>query len=270
MSTSGLISIEKSVEKVVKLTINRPKALNALNTSLLDELDDCLNNLACEAQGAGDASEVRVRALVIQGGGERAFVAGADVKEFMDLSPSTLARFIEVGQQVTERLASFPAPTIACVRGYCLGGGFELALACDFIMAGNSSVFGFPEVGLGLIPGFGGTQRIMRRVGSSAAKNLIFTGAQLSGAEAYRLNIINGIFPEEELVAEVAKFSSTLASNPPLAIQAAKRVIDSNQAANEGFGLGVEKREFLKLFFTKDAIEGRTAFVENRKPTFEK
>ncbi|HMO18540.1 MAG TPA: enoyl-CoA hydratase-related protein [Oligoflexia bacterium] len=270
MNSAGLITIEKSADKIVRLTISRPSALNALNTSILQELDSCLNTLAAEAEGVFDAKEIPVRVLIIQGAGEKAFVAGADVKEFAELNPDSLTTFVELGQRVAMRLSSFPSPTIANVKGYCLGGGFELALSCDFILSDQGSIFGFPEVGLGLIPGFGGTQRILKKVNPSVAKKLIFTGDQITAEEALKLGIVNQVFSSDKLITGVNDFAEKLAKKPPLSLQAAKRSIESAHLAADGYGLKVEEKEFKRLFYTKDAVEGRTAFIENRKPVFDK
>ncbi len=261
--TTGLISIEKSNDRILAITINRPKSLNALNTALLEELDNTLLGLVSNPKALD-----KIRVLVFQGAGEKAFVAGADVKEFTELSPESLDTFISLGQRVMKRISSFPCPTIAFVRGYCLGGGFELALSCDLIAASETAKFAFPEISLGLIPGFGGTQRILRRVGHSMAKQLIFTGNRIEAEEAFRLGIANYLLKEEGIENEFKNICDKLASFPPEAIKAAKKSIEASLSASEGYGLSVEQDEFLKVFFTDDAIEGRTAFVENRPPKF--
>lgn len=260
---SGLISIEKIYEKTLTITINRPKALNALNTSLLEELDSTLQTILSNPE-----SLENVRVLVFQGAGEKAFVAGADIKEFTEMTSDSLDRFIRLGQRVMERISSLPCPTIAFVKGYCLGGGFELALSCDLIVASETARFALPEITLGLIPGFGGTQRILRRVGPSTAKQLIFTGSRITAEEAYRLGIVNYFLKEEGIEDEFKKICETLSSLPSEAMRAAKVSIESSINAAETYGLSVEQSEFLKVFFTEDAVEGRTAFVENRPPKF--
>jgi enoyl-CoA hydratase len=261
--TSGLISIEKSKDKVLILTINRPKALNALNTSLLEELDHTLLGLITNPDSLD-----KIRLLLIRGAGEKAFVAGADVKEFTELSPESLDRFISLGQRVMKRISDFPCPTVAFVKGYCLGGGFELALSCDMIICSENSRFAFPEVSLGLIPGFGGTQRILRRVGHSTAKHLIFTGKQINAEEAFRIGIVQEILAPESEDETLNQICQKIVSLPPRAMRAAKRSIETAISAFEGSGFEVEKKEFLSVFFSEDAIEGRNAFIENRPPNF--
>jgi enoyl-CoA hydratase len=261
--TSGLISIEKSNDKILTITINRPKSLNALNTALLQELDNTLLGLVSNPK-----SLEKIRVLVFQGAGEKAFVAGADVKEFTEMTPETADSFIELGQRVMKRISSFPCPTIAFVKGYCLGGGFELALSCDLIAASESAKFAFPEISLGLIPGFGGTQRILRRTGNSMAKRLIFTGERISAEEALQYGIANYLLKEEGIEDSFRSICDKIATLPPVAMRAAKKSIEASISAAEGYGLETEQRNFLDVFFTDDAIEGRTAFVENRPPKF--
>jgi len=262
--TSGLLSISKSEGKVVTLTINRPKSLNALNTALLKELDSTLRTLSIQAEHP----KTSIKALVIQGSGDKAFVAGADVKEFIDLTSDSLEQFVDLGQRVMKRISDFPSPTIAAVKGYCLGGGFELALSCDLIIASDNAIFGFPEVCLGLIPGFGGTQRILRRVGPSSAKMLVFTGEYIKSEEALRVGIVNKSFNSDSFQEDLEAFLNSLTKLPLDALQSAKRCIDASLIAAENNGLQIEKNEFVNLFFTENAIEGRLAFNENRPPRF--
>ena len=261
--TSGLISIEKCDEKVLSITINRPNALNALNSAILEELDRTVLALCAKPEALE-----KIGLIVFQGAGDKAFVAGADIKEFTEMSHESLDNFMRLGQRVMKRISSIPCPTIAFVKGYCLGGGFELALSCDLIASSSSGRFAFPEISLGLIPGFGGTQRILRRTSLSTAKHLIFTGERIKAEEAYRLGIVNYLFEDENADEEFQKLSSKICSLPRFAMRAAKKSIESVISTNEDFGLNNEVQEFLEVFFTDDAVEGRTAFVENRPPEF--
>ena len=260
----GTLLIESIRPHIVKITINRPSALNALNTMVLKELDQLLTTLKNQANDP----KHRVRVLVLSGSGEKAFVAGADIKEFLDLDDDGLESYIALGQRVMSKLSSFPAPTIAEVGGYCLGGGLEIALACDFIIANETAKFGFPEVTIGLIPGFGGTQRALRRISSANLKNLVFHGKSITSSDALKIGLIDQVFPNAEFDRSVNQYLDSYLELPELALRAAKVAINNQFETQELSGLQKEVELFKEIFFSKDAIEGRVAFGENRKPTF--
>lgn len=245
------------------ITINRPQALNALNRAVLEGLNQVLDDVDIAA------NSFKVRSLVIRGAGEKAFVAGADIKEMEDLSPTQAGHFAELGQKVFRRLEVLNIPVIAAVHGFALGGGCELALACDFIYATNNSQFGLPEVSLGLIPGFGGTQRLSRVVGVARARELIFTGARISADEALRIGLVNKVCADAPtLFSEVDNCCAQINARGPLAIREAKRAILQGLHMDIDSGLELERSFFGDLFGYEDVREGLKAFTEKRKPQF--
>ncbi len=239
------------VDEIGTLVINRPDKLNALNIQVLRELKGALTGL----------KSVPLKGLILTGEGEKAFIAGADIAEMKPLEPGEALAFSELGQLVTLAFEALPYPTIACVNGFALGGGFEMALSCDFIFASKNAVFGLPEVKLGLIPGFGGTQRLLKIVGERRAKELIFSGRNITSDEAKNLGIALEVFADkDQLLAEALNWFKTATKNSLMAISRAKFVL--------GQGLVEERKAFAEIFQTEDMKEGTTAFLEKRKAQF--
>ena len=251
------IDIERA-DAVALITMNRPEALNAFNTAQLAEL------LAAVRQVG---SEEAIRAIVITGAGDRAFAAGADIKELEAKTPLEAKAFAELGHAVCAALERAPQPTIAAINGFALGGGCEIALACDIRLAAERAVLGQPEVALGIFPGWGGTQRLPRLIGSGLAKELIFTGRRVNAAEALRIGLVNAVHPAQELLVKARELALQIAAQGPLAVRHAK--IAMNHAFGETTG-GFEQEQqlFALLFGTADQREGMGAFTARRKPNF--
>lgn len=241
------------------LTINQPKSLNALNSQVLNEIDQALDQVA--------ASE-SIRVLVITGAGEKAFVAGADIKEMQALNAREGQAFSKLGNDVFAKLANLAQPSIAAVNGFALGGGCELALSCDMRIASENALFGQPEVGLGITPGFGGTQRLPRLVGSGIAKELILSARNVKSEEALRIGLVNRVVPLEDLKAEVDKLASKIASQGQTAVQMSKKAIDNGLEMPLANGLELEAQAFGLCFSTEDQKEGMLAFIEKRPAEF--
>jgi enoyl-CoA hydratase len=236
-------------------TVHRPQALNALNARTLADLGAVIDAVAADRS---------VRALVLTGAGEKAFVAGADITQFTSMSPLDARRFGEEGQRTFARLEALPVPTIAAVNGFALGGGCELAMACDLVYASEKARFGQPEVNLGIIPGFGGTQRLARRVGIMRAKELVLTGAMVDAHKAKEIGLALEVLAPERLLPHCLEVARTIASRGPLATAAAKRVIEAGADLELGTACRLELEAFALLFSTADAKEGARAFVEKR------
>jgi len=241
-------------------TMNRPKALNALNAQTLRELGQLLDAVERDAT---------VKALVLTGGGETAFVAGADIAEMSALGPLEARRFAEMGQRTFERLEALPIPTIAAVNGFALGGGCELAMACDLIYASEKARFGQPEVNLGIIPGFGGTQRLQRRVGPARAMEMILTGDMVDAASAKAWGLALEVLPPEKLLEHAVGQARKIASRGPAAVAAARRILRATAAPQLAAGQEMEADAFGMLFGTEDGREGLKAFVEKRPARFQ-
>jgi enoyl-CoA hydratase len=244
---------------IARVTINRPKSLNALNAALLQALRATLDDLA----GHPD-----LRCVVLTGAGNKAFVAGADIAEMAALGPQAARRFAQLGHETFEAIETLPVPVLVAVNGYALGGGCELTLACDLVYAADTARFGQPEVDLGLIPGFGGTQRLARRVGAMRAAELVFTGRHVPADEAKAMGLCLGVFPAAELNERVLEVATKIAAKGPVAVRQAKRVIRAGLDGPLSLGNALEREAFAVLFDTEDAREGMTAFTEKRKPTF--
>ena len=240
------------------LTINRPDKLNALSQEVLSDL-----RAAVEALSEND----QVWAAVITGTG-KAFVAGADIAAMKNMTEAEGLEFGALGHEVFAAIESLRCPVIAAVNGFALGGGCELALACDLIYASSKAKFGQPEVNLGIIPGFGGTQRLPRRVGSSAARELIYTGKMINADEALRLGLANAVFEPDELLAAATKTAAEIASKGPLAVAAAKRLIRDGVDVPLPDANRLEQAAFGDAFGTEDQSEGMSAFLEKRPPAF--
>jgi len=244
---------------VALLVLDRPKALNALDAAMLRAL------AARCAELAGDRG---VRAVVLTGEG-RAFAAGADIAEMRGHGPLEAERFSRLGHDALAALEALPVPVIAAVNGYALGGGCELALACDWIYASERARFGQPEVGLGLVPGFGGTTRLVRRVGPAWAKELVLAGEPVDAATALRIGLANRVFPPDELVAGAVAAAGRAAAKGPLAVGLAKRVIQEGQDADVRTAHALEQLAFGIASASRDRAEGMDAFLEKRDPRFE-
>lgn len=246
-------------EGIAIVKINRPKALNALNSETVDEIKHVGNEL----NGNKD-----VRVVIITGEGDKAFVAGADILEMKDMNASEGMQFSQRGHEAFATLDNMGKPVIAAVNGFALGGGFEVALACDIIYASDRAKVGFPETTLGIFPGFGGTQRTAKLIGLAKAKELIFTGKVITAQEAYEMGLINKVIPHEELMKEVMALAEKIKVNGPFSIRLAKELINKSLSLDTDSGLMIEAKDFGLCFTTKDQKEGMTAFVEKRKPTF--
>ena len=241
------------------LTFNRPEALNALNSATLRELARVLEQVA---------EDESIRVLLLTGAGSKAFVAGADITEIQTLSPLAGREFARLGQTVIDRLQHLAVPVIAAVNGYALGGGCEIALACDFIYASETSTFGLPEISLGIIPGFGGTQRLPRLVGTNMARELILTGRFLAAAEAREIGLVNRCFPADQLLPETLAVAKLMAQKGRVSLWAAKDAIREGQNVDMLTGLAIERDAFALCMASPDAKEGTTAFLEKRKAKF--
>jgi enoyl-CoA hydratase len=244
---------------VAEVTLTRPKALNAINRQMLTELRQMLadlrqvDNLTC---------------VILTGAGEKAFVAGADISEMAGMSARDANEFARQGHHVLNSIESFPAPVIAAVNGFALGGGCELAMACDVIYAAETAKFGQPEVKLGLIPGFGGCVRLPRRAGRGVAAEWIYTGEIYGAARAKEVGLVTQIFPAAELLPKVREIARTIAKRAPLAVRAAKRVLIDGMTVHPHAAGAMEQLSFSGLFNSKDTREGCQAFVEKREPNF--
>lgn len=245
-------------EAVAYLTISRPKSLNALNSKLLEELISCLNQI--------DTKTIRV--LIIKGAGEKAFVAGADIKEMSALNSQQAQAFSEKGQKAFSLLESLPLPVIAVIQGFALGGGLELALACDILIMDDEAKIGFPEVTLGLFPSFGGTQRLTRSIGFYKAKEMIFSGSFWTAHEAYKIGLVNALVPKDKLLKKAESYATIFQKRGPLAIAKAKKLIQKTRSLFLEEGLKQEAVEFGRLFESQDSLEGMDAFIQKRPPKF--
>jgi enoyl-CoA hydratase len=238
------------------LTIQRPEALNALNSALIAELTEALNM----------AASMDLRSLIISGAGGKAFAAGADIGEMKDLGPEQAEEFSARGNRLMDSIEQFPIPVIAAVNGFALGGGCELALACDIRLAADNAVFAFPEVSIGVLPGYGGIKRLVRLIGAGRAKEMIFTARRIKAAEALALGLVNSVHSASELTDSAMRTADMINANAPLAVRGAKK------SANESTGLTLQESRFMEskyfgaCFGTIDQHNAMTAFVEKQKP----
>lgn len=244
---------------IVTITINRPKALNALNKATVQEIEQCVDQIA---------TDKNVQVVIITGAGDKSFVAGADIKEMAPYGPSESADWAAYGAAVITKIEKLPQPVIAAVNGFALGGGCEISMAADFRYCSENAVFGQPEVGLGIIPGFGGTQRLARLVGMGAAKEIIYSSKNIKADEAYRIGLVNKVVPQAELMAEAVKAAKKIQKQGPVAVQIAKKAINNGINTDIITGLAFESNVFGLCFATKDQKEGMQAFMEKRKPEF--
>jgi enoyl-CoA hydratase len=257
MSYSNIIL--ETENGIVTLTFNRPKAMNALNADLLAEFSNALDEIA------GDEEN---RVLILTGAGDKAFVAGADISELATFNSLQARQFSKMGHEAIGKLQNLPIPVIAAVNGFALGGGSEMALASDFIYASENAKFGLPEITLGIIPGFGGTQRLPRLVGKNIAKEMIFTGKMIRAAEAKELGMVNQVYPADELMKKVVKAAKSIASMGKVSLRTAKQVVNDGFDVDLATGCAMEIDAFALVMASEDAKEGTTAFLEKRKADF--
>ena len=246
-------------EGIATITFNRPKALNALNPALLEEFSEALDEIAADEN---------IRVLVLTGSGDKSFVAGADITELATYNSLTAKNFAQTGHAIIAKLQQLPIAVIAAVNGFALGGGTEIAIACDFIYASDNAKFGQPEINLGLIPGFGGTQRLPRLIGSNMTKELVFTGKMISAAEAQAIGLANKVVPQEQLMEDVMKVAKEIASKGKASLRAAKQAINNGLNTDLATGIHIEIDAFALCYGSSDSKEGTAAFLEKRKAEF--
>ena len=239
--------------RICVLTVSAPKSLNALNSSLLKEMDDFLGHIDKE-----------VRVLIITGDGEKSFVAGADISEMQNLNAQEGEVFGRLGAQVFRKIETLDIPVIAAVNGFALGGGCELAMACDIRICSENAKFGQPEVGLGIIPGFSGTYRLAKLVGMGYAKEMIYTGKAIRADEALRIGLVNAVYPQAELMEQAMAMATKICAMAPIAVRYAKQCINAEYDLDADAAIAYENVMFGKCFATKDQKEGMTAFLEKR------
>ena len=244
---------------IATITFNRPETLNALNSDILKELSQALDEIA---------QDENIRVLILTGAGEKAFVAGADINELAAFNTLEAKHFSEEGHVLMHKLQTLPIPVIAAVNGFALGGGSEIALACDFIYASENAMFGLPEINLGIIPGFGGTQRLPRLIGKNRAKEMIFTGKMIPATEAQAMGMVNKVCSPEQLMDEVVRTAQTMASKGKVTLRAAKQAVNNGMNVDLATGCSIETDAFSLCMASPDAKEGTSAFLEKRKPDF--
>ncbi len=242
-------------DQIAVITINREKALNALNSQVLDELNEVLDGVDLDT----------VRCLVLTGAGEKSFVAGADIGEMSTLTKAEGEAFGKKGNDLFRRLETFPIPVIAAVNGFALGGGCEISMSCDIRLCSDNAVFGQPEVGLGITPGFGGTQRLARLVGPGMAKQMIYTARNIKADEALRIGLVNAVYPKEELMAQAEKMAVTIAGNAPIAVRNCKKAINEGLDADMDEAIVIEEKLFGDCFETEDQRYGMAFFLDKNK-----
>ena len=235
------------------LTVSAPKSLNALNSALLKEMDDFLGHIGKD-----------VRVLIITGDGEKSFVAGADISEMQNLNAEQGETFGRLGAQVFRKIETLDIPVIAAVNGFALGGGCELAMACDIRICSENAKFGQPEVGLGIIPGFSGTYRLAKLVGMGYAKEMIYTGKAIRADEALRIGLVNAVYPQAELMQQAMAMATKICAMAPIAVRYAKQCINAEYDLDADAAIAYENVMFGKCFATQDQKEGMTAFLEKR------
>lgn len=237
------------------ITINRPRALNALNSTVLKELDAALDAVDLDT----------TRCLVLTGAGEKSFVAGADIGEMSTLTKEEGEAFGKIGNDVFRKIETFPLPVIAAVNGFALGGGCEIAMSCDIRICSENAVFGQPEVGLGITPGFGGTQRLARLVSPGMAKQLIYTARNIKAPEAYRIGLVNAVYPLEELMPAAMKMAKGIAAQAPIAVRACKKAINDGLQTDMDEAIVIEEKLFGSCFETEDQRYGMAFFLDKNK-----
>jgi len=246
-------------EQIATITFNRPKVLNALNEASLKEFSHAIDKVA------GDED---IRVLILTGAGDKSFVAGADITEFLKFNALKAKIFSEMGHGIVSKLQEMPIPVIGAVNGFALGGGCEVVIACDFIYASENAMFGLPEINLGIIPGFGGTQRLPRLVGKNRAKEMIFTGKMISAAEALAMGLVNKVCVQDQLMDEVLNVAKIIVSKGKISLRAAKQAINTGMDVDLKTGCRFEIDAFAICLASPDAKEGAQAFLEKRAPDF--
>lgn len=258
MAYEHLIIEEKGYTKII--TINRPKVLNALNKRILIELKQAFSEIN---------NNVNIRCVVLAGAGEKSFVAGADILELKSLTPLEAEKFSGLGHELMDMIEMLRVPTIASVNGYALGGGLELALACDFIYAAENASFGLVETKLGLMPGFGGVARLASRVGSAFAKEMIFSAAQINAQEALRVGLVNKVVSESGVLEAAKNLADKISNRGPLAVELSKKLLRESDNASVTTINHLERASFGLIFSSKDHHEGIDAFLKKRSASFE-
>ena len=243
--------------EIATLTVNRPAALNALNREVLEDLARVIRDIRHDPS---------IRVLIVTGAGDRAFVAGADIAAMAQMSAADGLEFSRLGHRVLGTIEDLPIPVIAAVNGFALGGGAELALACDLIVASEKARFGQPEINLGVIPGFGGTQRLPHRIGHAKARELVMTGEMIDAKTALELGLVNQVVPHDKLMEAARALAQKLASKSGFALRQAKAALRASSTMDEDAGLRFEQEAFGVVFGSADRVEGTTAFVEKRPP----
>ncbi|MDP6852423.1 MAG: enoyl-CoA hydratase-related protein [Candidatus Marinimicrobia bacterium] len=254
----SVVTLENN-KHIAIITINRPDQYNALNQTVLEELSGIVNEVA---------EDNSIRAVILTGQGEKTFIAGADIKEMAEMNTKEAIQFSKLGQDLTVKIETLHIPVIAAVNGFALGGGCEFALACQIRYASENALFGQPEVGLGLIAGFGGTQRLPRIVGKGLALEILLSGNSISADDAAGIGLVNKVFPQETLMPSVLKIAEKITSNAPTAISKTIASVNKGLEVTLNEGLSIEQEEFSSLFDTQDTKEGLSAFIEKRKPNF--
>ena len=250
----GFVNCEVK-DKIAVITINRPEALNALNSQVLDDIEAAFDSLDLET----------VRAVVLTGAGEKSFVAGADIGEMSTLTKAEGEAFGKKGNDVFRKIEQFPIPVIAAINGFALGGGCEISMSCDIRICSENAVFGQPEVGLGITPGFGGTQRLARLVGDGMAKQIIYTAAgNIKADEAYRIGLVNAVYPLEELLPAAEKMANKIAAQAPIAVRACKKAINDGRQTDIDSALVIEEKLFGSCFESEDQKEGMANFLRKK------
>ncbi len=262
VESQGLVLVERK-GAIATLTVNRPDKLNALNSQVIGELIRNFHALLVPAEG-----QTPVRCAILTGAGEKAFIAGADIAEMSSMTTAQAKAFSDAAHRFCALMESAPFPVIAAVNGFALGGGCEVALACDFIYASEKAKLGQPEVNLGVIPGIGGTQRLARRIGVAKARELLYTGDMIDAQTALSLGLVNAVFPASELMAKTYETAEKIAKKGPLAIAQAKRTVLRGMDADLSSANELEAQAFAMLFGTADQKEGMRAFMEKRKAEF--
>ncbi|PHQ45247.1 enoyl-CoA hydratase [Halorubrum sp. C3] len=257
--TRDTIEFDVDDRGVATITVDRPEQLNALTAETLEAIEEALN----------EAADRDARVLVIAGAGDEAFVAGADISHMVDLSTPEAQAYAELGHRVADAIETFPAPTVAAVDGYAFGGGCELALACDMRVAAESAVLGQTEIDLGIIPGWGGTQRLPALVGDEVARRLIFLGERIDAEEAAEVGFVGEVVADAEFDDRIDELAGELAAKPATALRAAKEALNAAGEGSAATGLALERRAWAGLFGTHDQREGMEAFLAKREPEFE-
>lgn len=237
------------------VTINRPKALNALNSQVLDELDETFKSIDMDT----------TRVVVLTGAGDKSFVAGADIGEMSTLTKTQGEAFGKKGNDIFRMIETFPLPVIAAINGFALGGGCEISMSCDMRLCSDNAVFGQPEVGLGITPGFGGTQRLARLVGEGMAKQMIYSAINIKADEAYRIGLVNAVYTQEELLPAAKKLAARIASNAPIAVRNCKKAINDGIQVDMDQAIVIEEKLFGDCFETEDQKAGMGNFLEKDK-----